>query len=200
MKHLKDIIVESFFDYEIDSSKFTKTIEKEIKQFLKDNYKGRYSISKNPDTDGKYVVDSKGNIEIKNKNITNLTNGCFVWGKVDGKFDCSYCGSLTSLEGAPEKVGGDFVCYWCTSLTSLKGAPEKVGGKFDCCDCVSLTSLEGIPEEIDWDFICRECKSLTSLKGAPEKVDGYFICYDCGVKFTKDDVRKVAIVKKEIIC
>ena len=198
MKHLNEYVKESLLD--VDDFDLDKAIKNDVKSFLKANYKGRYSISKKPNTDGKYVVDSKGNIEVKNKSITNLTNGCFVWGKVDGEFDCIYCTSLTSLEGAPEKVGDDFVCYWCASLTSLKGAPKEVGGKFDCCDCVSLTSLEGIPEEIDWDFICRGCTSLTSLKGAPKEVGGYFICYDCGVKFTKDDVRKVAIVKKEIIC
>ena len=176
MKRLNEYIKESLLD--VDDFDLDKAIKNDVKSFLKANYKGRYSISKNPNADGKYVVDSKGNIEIKNKSITNLTNGCFVWGKVDGEFDCIYCTSLTSLEGAPKEVGGSFSCNGCRSLKTLKGAPEKVG--------------EG--------FICSYCNSLTSLEGAPKEVGGGFHCTNCCIKFIEDDVRKVSNVKGKINC
>ena len=57
---------------------------------------------------------------------------------VDWDFDCSYCSSLVSLEGAPKEVGGSFYCNGCESLTSLKGAPKEVGGWFDCSNCSIL--------------------------------------------------------------
>ena len=133
MKNLKDYIKESILgDWEdID---VTKDIKSEIKQFLKDNYKGRFSITL---VGGKYIVNSKKNVEIKNKKVTSLTNGMFEFGKVGGDFDCMYCNSLKSLEGAPKEVGRDFDCRDCYSLTSLEGAPEKVGGDFICRFCSS---------------------------------------------------------------
>jgi hypothetical protein len=180
MKHLKDIVVESFFDNEIDDSKqFEDSVKDEIKQFLGDNYKGRCSISKNPDADGNYIVNSKSNIEIKNKKITSLTNGCFVWGEVGGDFDCSECMSLTSLEGAPKKVGGSFECLNCHSLKSLEGAPKEVGWFFDCEKCDTLTSLKGAPEKVGAHFYCNSCDSLESLEGAPKEVGGVFVCAFC---------------------
>ena len=127
--------------------KTDKMIKDEIKAFLNENYNGSIKISKEPNADGKYEVSSSTNIEVKNKKITSLTNGMFVWTVIDGKdFDCSYCKSLTSLEGAPEKVRGDFSCYNCIHLESLKGAPQIINGDFYCYKCKSLKSLESAPK------------------------------------------------------
>ena len=119
MKNLKDYIKESILgDWEdIDVEKDFKS---EIKQFLKDNYRGRFQMVL---VEGKYIVNSKTNVEIKNTNITSLTNGMFEFGKVRD-FNCSYCKSLTSLKGAPKKVEGSFDCSFCKSLKTLEGAPK----------------------------------------------------------------------------
>ena len=155
-----------------------KIIKDEIKAFLKANYKGSIKISRKPNVDGKYEVSSTKSIRVKNYNITSLTNGMFIWSTVDGYFDCNYCRSLKSLEGAPKEVGKGFRCSNCNSLKSLEGAPEKVG----------------------WGFYCHSCNSLESLEGAPKEVGGNFHCYDCAGKFTIKDVKKISNVKKDIIC
>lgn len=221
MRHLNEYIKESLFD--VDDRDLDKTIKDEIEKYIKSNYNTKqYSISKTPGEDGKYVVNSKGNISVKNKEITNLTNDLFVWGKVGGYFiciecaslktlegapkevgggfNCGYCESLTSLNGAPKKVGTYFNCSYCGSLTSLNGAPAKVGGYFLCIGCDSLKTLEGSPKEVGSDFDCHHCESLTSLNGAPTKVKGYFDCEACKIQFTEDDVRKVSKVDGKIRC
>ena len=119
MKNLKEYIRESILD-DWEDIDVEKDIKLEIKRFLKDNYIGSFSITL---VDGKYIVDSKGDVRIKNKKATSLTNGMFEFGKVGGGFSCMYCTSLKTLEGAPKEVGMDFVCCYCDSLTSLEGAP-----------------------------------------------------------------------------
>ena len=181
MKSLSEYIKESIFDIDgKPQNQLEKTIKEEIKQFLKDNYKGasKCKISRKPNEDGKYVVDCKGALTMINTEASSLTNGTFVFGKVDDTFFCAYHDSLTSLEGAPQKVGG-FSCAYCHSLTSLEGAPKEVGRRFSCSHCKSLTSLEGAPQKVGGDFNCSYCKSLTSLEGAPEKVGGDFKCCEC---------------------
>ena len=149
---------------------------KEIKQFIKDNYKinGELQISKEPNENGKYEVSCR-DVLVKNNHITSLTNNLFEWGEIISDFDCFDCIYLTSLEGAPKKVGRVFKCGRCKSLTSLKGAPEEVGDYFSCAYCDSLTSLEGAP-----------------------KKTRYFDCFNCGKQFTKDDVKKNCSVGRSI--
>ena len=148
MKNLKEYIIESIFDIEDNIDNMDESIKEEINQFLNDNFDGASlcKISDKPNNDGKYEVSSKEIIKVKNKKITSLTNGLFIWTTVDKDFKCAFCDLLTSLEGAPKNVGGTFNCIYCNSLTSLKGSPEKVGGKFDCNGCKSLKSLEGAPK------------------------------------------------------
>ena len=179
MINLKNYIIESIFDIENNIDNVDESIREEIKHFLKDNFMNasKCKISKKPNKDGKFEVLSTGDVVVKNKQINSLTNGSFIWTNIKGKFFCSCCNSLASLEGAPEKVGGDFVCAFCNSLITLEGAPEKV----------------------DRDFYCSYCNSLTSLKGAPEKVGGDFYCRNCCIAFTTDDVKKVSNVKGNII-
>ena len=83
-----------------------------IKKFIKDNYNvtGKLDIK---ESNNIYVVNCDSDVRIKNDKITQLTNDFFEWGVVKGYFSCSYCASLTSLEGAPEKVGGRFYCRKC---------------------------------------------------------------------------------------
>ena len=211
MNTLKSYISESLLDMgNVDNDDVL------IEAFLKKNYKidGSYTIK-----DG--VVDIKGNIEVVNKYITQLTNGLFRFGTVSMSFKCSYCKSLKSLEGAPFETGGGFFCefcdslsslkgapekveinfdcFGCKSLTSLKGAPQKVGGSFYCGNCESLKSLEGVPMEIGGYFDCSNCKSLTSLQGAPKKVKFNFYCNDCGKEFSIEEVKTLCKVNKDII-
>lgn len=179
-----------------------KTIKEEIEKFLEDNYRGagNCKISKKP-INGKFIVDCSRDLEVRNINITSLTNGYFEFGIIDGyfncsncdslkslegspkevrgNFDCRNCNSLTSLEGTPEEFRGNFVCSGCNSLTSLKGAPKKTVKSFNCSYCSSLTTLEGAPKEVSGRFDCSHCNSLTSLKGAPKKIGGTIDCSHC---------------------
>lgn len=220
MKNLKEYIIEEVFDIDDNINNVDEAVKEQIKQFLKKNFKNASSckISDEPNADGKYEVSGKY-ISTKNKKITSLTNGMFIWANVDGDFSCWECKSLTSLEGAPKEVGGGFYCFICKSLTSLEGAPQKVGRDFNCWGCTSLKSLEGAPKEVSGEFDCHSC-ALTSLEGAPEKVGGDFSCetnsslislegapkevggnFRCGycpARFTENDVKKVSNVKGKI--
>ena len=171
MKTLKIYIKESIFD---DVEDIVKNDTILIEQFLKDNYdiRGTYVIKNG-------VVDVKGDVTVKNKNIESLTNGLFRFGTVQGVFYCVRCTKLTSLEGAPEEVGKNFNCHDCYNLTILKGAPKEVGGDFNCAFCSRLTSLKGAPKEVGKDFYCTDCPKLESLEGAPEEVGGSFWCRGC---------------------
>ena len=173
MKSLKEHILEGLLD--IENNINADITEAVIEQFLKENYdiRGSYTIK---ETKKGFVVDIKGGVMVKNKNITSLTNGLFKFGTVGEHFYCGYCKSLTSLEGAPQKVGGEF----------------------DCAHCDNLTSLEGAPKEVGWDFYCTQCRSLKSLKGAPQKVGGSFNCKGCDVQFTEEDVRKYSKVTGDV--
>ena len=100
MRGLKEYIIEGIFDTDEDT--IDKSIKDQIKQFLKDNFKGYSSckISRKPNTNGKYEVYSSKNINVKNYKITSLTNGLFIWTTVDSDFNCENCHSVTTLEGS----------------------------------------------------------------------------------------------------
>ena len=180
--------------------KTDKMIKDEIKAFLKANYKGSIKISRKPNTDNKYEVSSTTNIEVKNKNITSLTNGMFIWATVDGYFNCAMCKSLKSLKGAPKEIAYNFNCNHCIGLESLEGAPKEIIKDFKCANCQSLKILKGVPEKVGGGFNCSFCGSLKSLKGAPKEVGGNFECKHCKIKFIENDIKKVSNVKKDIIC
>ena len=178
MKNLKEYITESILDVEDNIGNIDESIKDQINQFLNDNFTNasKCKISDKLNKDGKFEVSSNEYVGVKNKHITSLTNGLFIWTNIKGYFTCIDCGLLTSLEGAPKEVGGKFNCNICKSLTSLEGAPEEVGGSFYCYDC----------------------KLLKSLKGAPKKIGGDFNCSDNDMKFTKNDIKKVSNVKGKI--
>jgi hypothetical protein len=180
MKALKDIMSESLLDMGDESTPLLsdKYIKSKIKQFLKENYKGssKCKISKTPDVDGKYIVDSPGDLKNSHYGLKSLTNEYFKFGKVH-EFDCGGCGDLKTLEGAPTEVV-IFICRGCDSLKNLEGAP-KIAKTFSCSNCDSLESLEGAPREVTGSFSCFDCESLESLKGAPKFVGGSFECFSC---------------------
>ena len=65
MKTLKEYINESLLDDDILDDEIAL-----VKAFLEENYKGDFIIGKSRD---KYIVDSKKDVDVKNKNITLLT-------------------------------------------------------------------------------------------------------------------------------
>ena len=146
MINLKNYIIESILDVGDNIDNVDESIKEYIKKFLKDNFDGASlcKISDKPNDDGKYEVSSNKNIIVINKKITSLTNSMFIWTEVGGDFNCSYCYSLTSLEGAPKEVGGVFYCDNCKSLTSLEGAPKEVGSSFGCGHCRVNFSKEDV--------------------------------------------------------
>lgn len=180
-KGLKEYVKESLLDDEDILIKDTgeDAIKVVINKFIYQTYGifTDYKIRKK-EVKGKLVLDSGSMLRVKDKNITSLTNGLFVWGEVMG-FDCSGCNSLKSLEGAPMKVNKYFDCSDCALLTSLEGGPKEVKSDFDCSHCKSLKSLKGAPEKVVLDFSCDSCDSLTSLKGAPKEIGGFFSCQEC---------------------
>lgn len=135
MKSLRDYIIES-----LNTFKNVESIQLKAEEYINANYtvSGKLSFE---NVNGVCIVNCTGDVEVKNKEIKRLTNG-FKWGEINGKFDCSYCRSIKSLEGAPEKVNGHFACYYCENLTSLEGAPKEVGGYCNCSGCIRLKSLE----------------------------------------------------------
>ena len=110
MKTLKEYIIEGILDIEDNIENLS--IESLIEDFIKENYeiKGNLQIKKKGN---KYIVSTKGSVEVENKNITSLTNGLFEWGAVEEYFSCYGCTSLKDLTGAPEKVGKDFYYKRC---------------------------------------------------------------------------------------
>lgn len=170
MKTLTDFLNEGI------NSKVDNPNRDEVVKWIDKNYKCLgLKISNNPNEDGLYEVMATS-VELKNKNISSLTNGMFVW--IYTKFfSCSRCKNLTSLDGAPSEVDSDFYCY-DTAIKDLTGAPNVVGG----------------------DFNCSGCNSLVSLEGSPVYIGGDFDCSDCGINFTENDVKIISKVKGEIIC
>ena len=109
MKTLRESLLD---DNLID--KTDKMIKDEIKAFLKENFIGASSckISKNPNADGKYEVSSTKNIEVKNYNITSLTNWSFIWIEVRGDFKCYGCAGKFTIEDIKKvsNVRGEIKC------------------------------------------------------------------------------------------
>ena len=169
-----------------------------IQEYLEDNYRGKWTISKKKDKDGKFIVNSRGEVHHKG-NSNRLTNDMFKWGKVkrfiikfpyhleslEGcpreveEFQCIRTERLKTLEGGPEICKGDYLIQHSNSLESLKGAPKKIGGNFDCQNCCKLTSLEGGPEEVTYSYRTDECMALKSLNGGPKYVGTIFDCSEC---------------------
>ena len=158
MKSLKELLLE-----ELEN---TNVVQTAVEEYINANYNFEGELTYES-INGICVVNCNGNVEVKNKKIEKLTDG-FVWGNVNGEFDCRRCLKLESLEGAPKEVNKDFLCALCTHLTSLKGAPKRVDGEFNCSYCRGLKTLEGAPKKVG-SFYCHYCDNLTSLEGAPKR-------------------------------
>ena len=201
MKNLKTYILEGSLLDDIDDILADGDVEVPyvlIQEYLEDNYRGKWTISKRPDKDGKFIVNSRGEV-IHKGNTNTLTNDMFKWGKVkrfiikfpyhleslEGcpreveEFQCIRTERLKTLEGGPEICKGDYLIQHSKSLESLKGAPEKIGGNFNCQNCCKLTSLEGGPIEVMLSYRVDECLALKSLNGGPKYVGTIFDCSEC---------------------
>ena len=223
MKTLKNIY-ESILDLpDVSDKDIVKNTKQQIKQFLRDNYKGvgKCRISNTPNSDGKFVVDCGGGLQVKNQEITSLTNEFFEFGEVKGSFSCQQCRKLTSLNGSPRVVGGEFNCSQCYKLLSLEGGPEIVKSTFSCFGCGSLESLKGAPKEMGGLYM-TSCYSIASFEGLPDLINGYFNCSNCnllksldhlpkvingsftafyiGKKFTESDIRKHSQINGAVLC
>lgn len=201
MKDLKTYILEGSLLDDIDdilSDGDVKVPHMLIQEYLEDNYRGKWTISKKPDKDGKFIVNSRGEVHHKG-NSNRLTNDMFKWGKVkrfiikfpyhleslEGcpreveEFQCIRTERLKTLEGGPEICKGDYLIQHSNSLESLKGAPKKIGGNFNCQNCCKLTTLEGGPIEVMQSYRVDECSTLKSLNGGPKYVGTIFDCSEC---------------------
>ena len=165
-----------------------EAIEKERENYKeKEINRIKSTFTFNPQTN-RYDYD--GDLDTDSlKNFVSEDNDGFIinFGKIIGRFNCSYLG-LKSLKGAPTEVNGDFNCSG-NKLTSLGGAPQKVGGRFWCIHN-NLTSLEGAPQIVGEGFYCDN-NQLTSLKGAPQKVGEDFYCYKNQLTSLKGAPKKV---------
>ena len=190
MKSLYESLLDDFT--ELNKNLDVNAVKNEIKGFLKQNFKGVYRISKTPDENGKFVVDSKQNITVINYNITSLTNGMFVFGEIGGEFSCRRCKQLESLEGAP-RIAGKFNCTECDSLKSLEGAPEIVD-YFYCGNCKGLESFKGAPKEcilFDCKWSGESGKGIQNLEGIPTKVKEIDLRHIYGLKTLKGCPTKI---------
>jgi hypothetical protein len=179
-------------------------LKNEIKEFLKKTYNGHTTIkiSRNPNKDGVYEIWSERSISVKDKSITSLTNGNFIWVEVGGDFSCHGCRNLKSLEGSPKRVNGAFCIDYCSSIKTLEGMPEFIRGIFNCHKVTGIKNLKGIAQEIlggvsFWGcenlvsikeakhseilnlFSVNYCIMLKSLEGCPKMLSGTFSCDGC---------------------
>ena len=158
-----------------------KYIQSKIKEYIKNNNVGDFSIS------------GLGLTELP-ASLKQL--------EIGGSFDCSN-NRLKFLTNAPTSVGLDFNCSdnLLNTLAGLTGAPSSVGGTFFCMR-TNLKSLVGAPTSVK-NFYCSYNK-LTSLDGLIRddgvrlSVVGNFHCYDNSVKFTEKQVRAVCDVTGDI--
>jgi hypothetical protein len=107
--------------------------------------------------------------------VTNYTIGDDLTIDIKGNVDLSY----KNLEKFPSyvhfgRVGGNFYCSY-NQLVSLEGSPREVGGSFYCSS-----------------------NQLVSLEGCPREVGGDFSCIDNKKKFSREEVKRVCKVKRQI--
>ena len=167
MKALKNYIYEGLLDDMEDVLNDTNVdIAKSlIIPFIKENYSmtGDIEIVQQDD---KFVVNILSNINraylaLKPKK-SEITNGKFIFGKVDGDVDFSF-NDIKTLEGAPTFVKGDYTIYGCKQLTEFDIQIDVVGGVFQCKACPKLKTLKGAPKKCGNIFSCHMCTSLDLL-------------------------------------
>ena len=87
---------------------------------------------------------SKGNLDLRDMNLTKLPDILKYINVVGGNFHCGN-NNLISLEGCPKSVGRSF---WCDNnqLTSLKSCPKYIGSDFTFSG--NIKNLDHWPEFI----------------------------------------------------
>ena len=162
MKSLKNILEASILDIDDALSVTNDDLRrKAVEEFIEDNYIApRVKISAKPNKDGKFEVSAKGFARIKpnkRKELTSITNGDFVWTKVDGGFDISDMDNLETLEGMPREIGYSLWLSRCPKLKSLDGFPEKVGTKDkEAMIYIGRTGTPRFFKRIDVIKVCKE--------------------------------------------
>lgn len=178
MKTLKEYILES---------------ESTVAKFLKDNYKGNFRISTEPNKDGKYEVSSTGKVYLKNTSATSLTNGEFIFTECK-VFVVEEAEELENLEGFPQNIKDQAILSWL-NITDLTGMPEKLKGSLKVTQCSNLSSLKGCPKEIGGMFECSGNKKLMGLEDGPTHVGEIYVD-DNGKKFTKSYITGLIKIDK----
>ena len=95
----------------------------------------------------------------------------------------------------------------CVNLMNkqFKELPYKFGkvkgeeGIFAMSDCKNLISLKNCPDEVSRYFDVDGCSQLESLNGCPKKVETKFFCRNCKRKFSKEEVKSLCKVKRNVI-
>ena len=199
MKTLKTYIQESILD-DIETNIAKGDFEAAkiaIDTFIQQNYiNTKYTISKKPNKDGKYIVKSRGEIKLS-RLATSLTNDIFIWGSC-GTFNCKFNEGLKNLIGAPSKAervlltgcynlesfegcpyeGVQFIVANGCGVKNLIGIPANYNGQLSLVECENLISLKGCPQQLHY-FSVSQCKNLTTLEGGPKMVEGTFDCSGC---------------------
>ena len=124
METLYNYIIEGSLLDDIDNTLSSGDVEIPralVLEYLEDNYRGSWTVSKKPDKDGKFIVNSRGEVHHKG-NSDRLTNDMFKWGKVK-RFIIKFANNLESLEGCPREVE-EFQCIRTERLKTLEGGPE----------------------------------------------------------------------------
>lgn len=118
-----------------------------------------FGITKYTWRDG--VLDCHQNVDLRLKSLKKLP---FIFGVVDGNFNCSY-NRLTYLEGCPKTIKGSFYCNR-NELTSLIGCTEVINGNFNCSNNL-LKRIEDITSVVDsvyGDININDNKFILSLE------------------------------------
>ena len=118
----------------------------------------------------------------------------------------SWCEEMRIENYTINSKGEIDVCgYVSLREKDFKELPYKFGkitgpeGIFAMSDCNNLISLKNCPDEVSRYFDVDGCSQLESLNGCPKKVETKFFCRNCKRKFTKEEVRSLCEVGKEII-
>ncbi len=170
-KYLTKYLTESLLDDEDELVNDDSVLL--IDQFLKDNYiiSGSYNIRNR-------IVDVNGSVRISwdiQSDITELTNGFFEFGVINGDFIINDCINLKTLKGCPKKVKGDFLCCYCKDLKSFEQAPHEIEGNFSADGC-RITTLKGLPKRVK-NISLSQCSNLINLDYIPDADE--YVLSDC---------------------
>jgi hypothetical protein len=143
---------------------------KSFKQFLNEfEIEGEHHGK--PLWNGKDYLDSDGDINLYNKNLTELP--C-IFPEIMNTNVYFHNNNLTSLEGCPQHINGYFDAKF-NLLTSLKDGPKYVRGGY-IVSHNEITSMEGLPSIINGDLYIQY-NELESLDYLPKEIKGNLYIY-----------------------